>query len=73
MRQSKRGAELLESYDTLSSAVMAAANELPRHPSLLAHAHVQALLSTGQEMLAHYAAAKHEAGLVNYSDMIVMA
>lgn len=75
LRQSKRGTELPERYDTLSSAVMAAANELPRHPGPLAHAnaHVQALLSAGQEVLVHYAEAKHEAGLVDYSDMIAMA
>ena len=35
--------------------------------------HVQALLSAGQEVLVHYAEAKHEAGLVDYSDMIAMA
>ena len=54
---------------------MAAANELPNHPGPLAHAkrHVQALLSAGQEVLVHYAGAKHEAGLVDYSDMIAMA
>ena len=75
LRQSMRGTDLPEMYDTLSSAVMAAANELPRHPGPLAHAnaHVQALLSAGQEVLVHYAEAKHEAGLVDYSDMIAMA
>ena len=75
LRQSKRGTALPEMYDTRSSAVMAAANELPRHPGPLAHAktHVQALLSAGQEVLVHYAGAKHEAGLVDYSDMIAMA
>ena len=75
LRQSKRGTELPEMYDTLSSVVMAASNELPRHPGPLAHAnaHVQALLSAGQEVLVHYAEAKHEAGLVDYSDMIAMA
>ena len=61
--------------DTLSSAVMAAANELPHHPGPLAYAiaHVQALLSAGQEVLVHYAEAKQEAGLVDYSDMIAIA
>ena len=75
LRQSKRGTALPEMYDTRSSAVMAAANELPRHPGPLANAktHVQALLSAGQEVLVHYAEAKREAGLVDYSDMIAMA
>ncbi len=75
LRQSRQGTELPEMYDTLSSAVIAAANELPRHPGPLAHAnaHVQALLSAGQDVLVHYAEAKHEAGLVDYSDMIAMA
>jgi ATP-dependent exoDNAse (exonuclease V) beta subunit len=75
LRQSRQGTELPETYDTLSSSVMAAANELPRHPGPLSHAqaHVQALLSAGQEVLVHYAEAKHEAGLVDYSDMISKA
>lgn len=75
LRQSKEGTELPEMYDTLSSAVIAAANELPCHPGPLAHAnaHVQALLSAGHEVLVHYTEAKHEAGLVDYSDMIAMA
>ncbi len=72
LRQSKRGTELPERYDMLSSAVIAAANALPCHPGPLAHAiaHVQALLSAGQEVLVYYDEAKHEAGLVDYSDMI---
>jgi ATP-dependent helicase/nuclease subunit A len=75
LRQSKRGTELPETYDNLSSAVITAANELPHHPGPLAHAqaHVQALLSAGQEVLVHYAEAKREAGLVDYSDMIAIA
>ena len=75
LRQSKRGTELPEMYDKRSSAVIAAANELPRHPGPLAHAnaHMQALLSAGQEVLVQYAKDKHEAGLVDYSDMIAMA
>ncbi len=74
LRQSKRGSELPKMYDTLSSVVMEAANELPRHPGPLAHAneHVQALLSAGKEVLDHYAEAKRKAGLVDYSDMIAM-
>ncbi len=75
LRQSKRGTPLPPDYDALASSVTAAADELPRHPGPLAHAcaHVDALLSAGQEVLVHYAAAKREAGLVDYSDMIAMA
>ena len=75
LRQSKRGTKLPESYDKLSSAVIEAANQLPRHPGPLArsNAHVRALLAAGQEVLVHYAEAKREAGLVDYSDMIAMA
>ena len=75
MRQSKRGSPLPEDYEQLSSAVIAAANALPHHPGPLAHAqrHIKALLSAGQDVLLHYAAAKREAGLVDYSDMIAMA
>ena len=75
LRQSKRGAPLPPDYDAQTSSVMAAADELPRHPGPLAHActHIKALLSAGQEVLIHYAAAKREAGVVDYSDMIAMA
>ena len=75
LRQSKRGTPLPERYEELSSSVIAAANELPHHPGPLAHAHshVEALLSAGQEVLVHYAEAKRDSGLVDYSDMIAMA
>ncbi|MCY4656068.1 MAG: UvrD-helicase domain-containing protein [Gammaproteobacteria bacterium] len=75
LRQSMRRSKIPEMYDTLSSAVKEAANQLPLHPGPLEHAkvHVQALFSAGQEVLVHYAEAKQEAGLVDYSDMIAMA
>jgi len=75
LRQSKRGAPLPEGYDALADAVMAAADALPNHPGPLAHAntHIETLLAAGQNVLVHYAEAKREAGLVDYSDMIAMA
>lgn len=75
LRRSKRGAPLPQDYDDLAAAVMTAAEALPRHPGPLAHAqsHIEALLAAGQEVLVHYAGAKREAGLVDYSDMIAMA
>lgn len=75
IRQTKRGAPLPDGYDALADAVMAAANALPDHPGPLAHAtsHIKALIAAGQDVLVHYADAKREAGLVDYSDMIAMA
>jgi ATP-dependent exoDNAse (exonuclease V) beta subunit len=75
LRQSMRGSALPAPYDDLSSDVMSDANALPRHPGPLAHAkrHIEALLAAGQEVLVHYEAAKREAGLVDYSDMIALA
>jgi ATP-dependent exoDNAse (exonuclease V) beta subunit len=75
LRQSKRGAPLPDGYDALAGAVIAAANALPNHPGPLEHAnqHIETLLAAGQSVLVHYAEAKREAGLVDYSDMIAMA
>jgi ATP-dependent exoDNAse (exonuclease V) beta subunit len=54
---------------------MEAANALLSHPGPLeqAQTHIRALLAAGQEILAHYAQAKREAGLVDYSDMVALA
>lgn len=75
LRRSRRGTPLPEGYDALAEAVMDAANRLPRHPGPLAQevVHIEALLAAGQDVLVHYARAKREAGLVDYSDMIAMA
>lgn len=75
LRQSKRGCALPEGYDELSGAVIEAANALPTHPGPLEQAvlHISALIAAGQDVLAHYAEAKREAGLVDYGDMIAMA
>ncbi len=75
LRQTKRRAPLPDGYDALADAVMAAADALPGHPGPFAHAtsHIEALLAAGQDVLVHYADAKREAGLVDYSDMIAMA
>jgi len=75
LRKTKRGAPMPDGYDELADAVIEAAEALPRHPGPLAHAisHIEALLAAGQDVLVHYAEAKREAGLVDYSDMIAMA
>ena len=75
LRPSRRGCPLPEGYDELAQAVIDAANALPRHPGPLAQetTHIEALLAAGQDVLVHYAQAKREAGLVDYSDMIAMA
>jgi ATP-dependent helicase/nuclease subunit A len=72
LRRSVRGCALPSDYDALATEVIAAADALLTHPGPLAHAgeHVDALLGAGQEVLVHYAAAKREAGLVDFTDMI---
>ncbi|MGC9418966.1 MAG: UvrD-helicase domain-containing protein, partial [Rhodovulum sp.] len=62
-------------YDQLASEVIAAANELLRHPGPLedARAHLTALVTGAQEVLAAYQDAKRDAGLIDYADMIVEA
>lgn len=75
LRKTKRGAPMPDGYDELADAVIEAADALPGHPGPLAHAisHIEALLVAGQDVLVHYAEAKREAGLLDYSDMIAMA
>lgn len=75
MRKSKKGCKLPEGYDALADAVMEAASVLPGHPGPLDHAvqHIQTLMAVAEDVLSHYAQAKHEAGLVDYGDMIAMA
>lgn len=73
LRLSKKGAPTPDGYDTLAEAVMAAADALPRHPGPLedARVHLTALVTGAQEILAAYQAAKRDAGLIDYADMIV--
>ncbi|MDZ7841696.1 MAG: UvrD-helicase domain-containing protein [Gammaproteobacteria bacterium] len=75
LRTSNSRTKLPDGYDALAEAVIDAANRLPRHPGPLDQetAHIEALLAAGQDVLVHYARAKREAGLVDYSDMIAMA
>ena len=75
LRTSNRSCALPDDYDALATAVMAAADALVTHPGPLAHAqaHIDALLGAGQEVLQHYAEAKRQAGLVDYTDMIALA
>ncbi|OOY24901.1 DNA helicase UvrD [Thioclava sediminum] len=75
LRSSKRGAPTPEGYDDLVGAVMEAANALPRHPGPLAdaRAHLSALVTGAQEVLAAYEDAKRRAGLIDYADMIADA
>jgi len=72
LRQSKRGAPTPEGYDARAEAVMEAANALPRHPGPLAdaRAHLTALVTGAQQVLAAYENAKRRAGLIDYADMI---
>ncbi|RKF16888.1 DNA helicase UvrD [Roseovarius spongiae] len=72
LRQTKRGAPTPEGYDGLAQAVMDAADALSRHPGPLddAQAHITALVTGAQQVLASYENAKRRAGLIDYADMI---
>lgn len=75
LRQTKRGAATPEGYDALAATVIEAADALPRHPGPLsdARAHLTALVTGAQQVLAAYEAAKRKAGLIDYTDMITEA
>ena len=75
LRLSKRGTELPELYDELGGAVIEAADQLPIHPGPLDQAmlHAESLVDAAQEVLVHYAYAKRDAGLIDYTDMIALA
>lgn len=62
-------------YVGLAQDVMAAADELPRHPGPLKDAlvHIEALLGAGQDALDRYAGEKRDRGLVDYTDMLAIA
>ncbi|MCB0015971.1 MAG: UvrD-helicase domain-containing protein, partial [Anaerolineales bacterium] len=75
LRLSKQGATLPERYDELAQSIMDLAAELHLHPGPLASAQEQArsMLDAAQDVLLHYAAAKRDAGLVDYEDMVALA
>jgi ATP-dependent helicase/nuclease subunit A len=75
LRTSKRGAPLPEGYDELAQAVQAVAERLPVHPGPREQAcrHIAALIGAAQDVLVEYERAKQEAGLLDYSDMIILA
>ena len=75
MRMSKRGAPLPDGYDHLAGAVQAVAERLPVHPGPREQAcrHIAALIGAAQDVLGAYERAKQEAGLLDYSDMIILA
>jgi ATP-dependent helicase/nuclease subunit A len=75
LRQSKRGSTLPERYDDLASAIMTAANVLPRHPGPLADAslHLRCLVACAQEVMEAYEDRKRALGLIDFADMITGA
>lgn len=75
LRLSKRGTPTPEGYDAFAEAVMEAADGLLHHPGPLedSKTHLSALVSGAQELLAAYDAAKRQAGLIDFADMIVEA
>jgi len=64
-----------EGYDDLASAIMEAANALPRHPGPLADAklHLTCLITCAQEVMDAYEARKKALGLIDFADMITGA
>ncbi len=64
-----------DEYVELAQDVIAAANELPKHPGPLKDAiiHIEALLGAAQDALVRYAEEKRERGLVDYTDMLAIA
>ncbi len=62
-------------YLSLATEIKAEADRLVDHPGPLQHAcgHLSALLAAGLDVLEHYDAAKRQAGLVDYTDMIAGA
>lgn len=75
LRISNSRSKTPEGYDALAQAVIDAADTLPRHPGPLADAgaHLSALVTGAQEVLAAYEEAKRRAGLIDYADMIAEA
>lgn len=64
-----------DDYVALAEDVIAAADELPRHPGPLHESlvHIEALLGAGQDALDRYAEEKRNRGLVDYTDMLAIA
>ncbi|CUJ83480.1 ATP-dependent helicase/nuclease subunit A [Ruegeria denitrificans] len=75
LRLSKRTSPTPDGYDAYAATVMKAADALLQHPGPLedAKTHLTALVSGAQQVLASYDAAKRQAGLIDYADMIVEA
>ncbi len=72
LRMSKKGTPTPEGYDALAETVIAAADCLVGHPGPLedACAHLEALIHGAQNIIESYEAAKRDAGLIDYADMI---
>jgi ATP-dependent helicase/nuclease subunit A len=75
LRLSKRGAETPNGYDTLASAVIECAENLPAHPGPLQDAisHAEILLNAASEAISGYAEDKKKSALVDYTDMLALA
>lgn len=71
----KRCSKLPEGYDELASEVIAAAQELPKHPGPLADAliHAELLLLAANESLESYRREKAQRGLLDFTDMLATA
>lgn len=75
LRSSNRSCKLPQAYDMLAISVRHGADKILQHPGPLDHEriHLSSLLEAGFDILQHYEAAKRQAGLVDYTDMIAGA
>ncbi|MFC2969487.1 UvrD-helicase domain-containing protein [Acidimangrovimonas pyrenivorans] len=64
-----------EGYDDCATAIMEAANLLPRHPGPLADSklHLECLIACAQEVMGAYEDRKKALGLIDFADMITGA
>jgi len=72
---SNRNSKTPEGYDDLATAIMEAADVLPRHPGPLEDAklHLRCLIACAQEVMEAYEARKKALGLIDFADMITGA
>ena len=75
LRTSKQGSALPDGYDDLATEVMAAADQLYRHPGPRDQAltHAEALVDAAQDCLQQHSTLKRDKRLVDYGDMLSLA
>ena len=75
LRISNRNTKLAEGYDDLATDVMEAANNLKFHPGPLEQElkHIEILFKLADKAMKNYSQQKKDAGLLDYTDMLVLA